>query len=126
MNFSDPTWVAGYIMVGGSAFLTMIIRARKMWIRDARDIQYDEGQTQWVKDLQAEVGTLRKEKEQLWKEKIEDIRIIEQCRASDIILRGELERMKHTIAALENSTSALKTRVQTIDTVMVDAKIIGK
>lgn len=116
MNFTDPTWVAGYIMVGGSAFLTMIIRARKMWIRDARDIQYDEGQTQWVKDLQAEVGTLRKEKEQLWKEKIEDIKLIEQFKASDAFLKTEVERMRVVVSTLENSIISLRQRVQMIDT----------
>lgn len=116
MNFTDPSWVAGYIMVGGSAFLTMIIRARKMWIRDARDIQYDEGQTQWVKDLQAEVGTLRKEKEQLWKEKIEDIKTIEQFKASDTFLKTEVARMRVVVSTLENSIISLRQRVQMIDT----------
>lgn len=115
MNWSDPSWIAGYILVGGSGFLTMIIRARKMWIRDARDIQYDEGQTQWVRDLQAEVSALRKEKELLWKEKIDDIRTIEQLKASDAFLRKEVDRMHVTVAALEASVGTLKTKLQTID-----------
>lgn len=115
MIWNDPLYVAGGILLGGSGVVTMILRARGLWVRNARDIQYDEGQAKWVRDMQDEATQLRREKEELWKSKIEDIRNIEQLKAENNFLRKEVDGMSKTIAQLETALQLLRSKMMVLN-----------
>ena len=118
----ETATVAGTIIVVASALLALILKARKMSSRDNRDIKYDEGQARWVKSLQDENIMLRREKDELWQQRIEDIRKIEELKASDRYLRQELasmvrklDTMTISMTTMEASMLAMRRRLKEID-----------
>ncbi len=118
----ETATAAGTIIVVASVLLGFILKARKTWSRDSRDIKYDEGQARWVKSLQDENIMLRREKDELWQQRIEDIRKIEELRASDKYLRQELasmvrklDSMTVSMTTMEASMLAMRRRLKEID-----------
>lgn len=118
----ETATAASTIIVVASVLLGFILKARKTWSRDSRDIKYDEGQARWVKSLQDENIMLRREKDELWQQRIEDIRKIEELRASDKYLRQELasmvrklDSMTVSMTTMEASMLAMRRRLKEID-----------
>lgn len=115
MNWQDPAAIAGYIAVGGSGFLALILRMRKVWVRDNRDTTYDTEQTEWVKGLQSEIRQLRADKDNMFAQRLQDVVALAETKALNDYLTKELERMRATMEAMEATMLSLKRRLQSID-----------
>lgn len=115
MNWQDPAAIAGYIAVGGSGFLALILRARKLWVRDNRDVTYDTEQTKWVEGLQGEIKQLRIEKEALFHQRLSDVREIAEIKALNEFLTKELERMRVMMNEMDATMRAMKAKLRAID-----------
>lgn len=115
MNWADPVAVASYIGVGGTGLLALILRMRKVWVRDNRDVTYDTEQTKWVEGLQSEIKQLRIDKEEGFKRELQYVTKLAQTEALNQFLTKEVENMRRTMAAMEASMSAMKARLRSID-----------
>lgn len=107
--------MAGGILMLGTAIVALLLKARKVWSRDTRDIKYDEGQSAWVTGLQLEITLLRKEKDELWKQRVEDIHVIAELKAGDAYLRKELAQMVSKVEDMGDSINKLRARLCEID-----------
>jgi hypothetical protein len=115
MNWQDPLAVAGYIGIGASGFLALILRARKMLVRDNRDVTYDTEQTEWVKGLQGEIRQLREEKDRMFAQRLTDVVALAEAKALNEFLTKEVNRMREMLTNMETSMRAMKARLQAID-----------
>lgn len=115
MNWQDPAVIAGYIGTGGGGLLYLILKARKVWVRDTRDMSYDTGQTKWVEGLQSEIRELRASKDALFQQRVSDVSEIAQLKATNDFLTRELERMRRVIDSMEGQLSTLKDKLRAID-----------
>jgi hypothetical protein len=128
MNWQDPAAIAGYIGIAGSGFLALILRARKVWVRDNRDVTYDTEQTKWVEGLQGEIRQLRTDREEMFKRELQYVRDNAELKAMNEFLTGELNRMRTMMSQMEGSMRALKARLQAIDSTIstTDMAPLGK
>lgn len=115
MNWQDPTAIAAYIGLGGSGILALILKARKIWVRDNRDVTYDTEQTEWVKGLQGEIKQLRTEKDDLFARRLEDVTKLAQCNSANEHLTKELERTRNIITKMEDRMHSLRARLYAIE-----------
>lgn len=115
MNWQDPAAVAAYIGVGGSGLLALILRMRKVWVRDARDMTYDTEQTKWVEGLHSEIKQLRMDKDALFEQRLKDVTIIAEYKATNDFLTKELDRMRAVIEIMDKQLKELKDKLRTID-----------
>lgn len=115
MNWQDPAAIAAYIGLGSSGLLAMILRARKVWVRDNRDVTYDTEQSKWVEGLQGEIRQLRTEKDALFTQRLSDVRENAELKAMNEFLTREVTRMQEMMSQMEISMRTLKSRLQAID-----------
>jgi biopolymer transport protein ExbB/TolQ len=115
MNWQDPAAIAGYIGVGASGLLALILKARKVWVRDNRDVTYDAEQTKWVEGLQSEIRQLRNDKEEMFKRELQYVRDNAELKAMNEFLTREVERMRAMMSQMEASMLKMKSRLQAID-----------
>lgn len=115
MNWQDPTAIATYIGLGSSGVLALILKARKVWVRDSRDVTYDTEQTKWVEGLQGEIRQLREEKDRMFAQRLVDVVVIAEGKATNEFLTQELHRMRDTIAEMEDTMRSMKARLAAID-----------
>lgn len=115
MNWQDPAAVAAYIGLGGSGLLALILKMRKVWVRDSRDITYDTEQTKWVEGLHSEIRQLRADKDEMFKQRLQDVKELAETKALNDYLAKELERMRKVVEGLEQSIKALKGKLNSID-----------
>jgi hypothetical protein len=107
--------IAGSITLVGATIVGFVLKARKVWSRDTRDIQYDDGQAAWVKGMQAEVLALRQEKDAMWVQRIEDIRTIAELKASDNYLRKQVSEMERKLDEMGTSLLQMRERLRQLE-----------
>lgn len=115
MNWQDPAALAGYTALAGSGFLALILKARKMWVRDNRDTTYDSEQTKWVEGLQGEIRQLRTDKDALFEQRLKDVIAIAELKSTNEFLSKELARMRAMVESMEIQLRVLKDKLRTID-----------
>lgn len=116
MNWQDPAAIATYIGLGSSGLLAVILKARKMFVRDNRDVTYDAEQTKWVEGLQGEIRQLREEKDRMFAQRLQDVVTIAEGKATNEFLTKELHRMREMVTQMETSMRSMKARLAAIDT----------
>ena len=107
--------LAGSIFLAGATIVGFVLKARKVWSRDSRDIQYDDGQSAWVKGMQVELTALRLEKDAMWAQRVEDIRVIAELKASDVYLRKQVTEMERKLDDMGVSLLQLRERLRQLE-----------
>jgi ElaB/YqjD/DUF883 family membrane-anchored ribosome-binding protein len=115
MNWTDPAAIAAYIGVSSTGALALILRMRKIWVRDNRDVTYDTEQTKWVEGLQSEIRQLREEKDRMFAQRLQDVVAIAEAKAMNEFLQKELHRMREMVSGMETSMRSMKARLAAID-----------
>ena len=121
MNWQDPAAIAGYIAVGGSGFVALILKARSVWIRDKRDTTYDTEQTKWVEGLQSEIKQLRMDKDNMFAQRLKDVVEIAEKDATIKYLTTEMERMRSLMLEMDTKMNTMRLRLAAIDQTMSSA-----